>query len=160
MPLHLPHKLKTYQKSGNISYTEMFGVNPKTYPHHMLPSDLSGVINVCPGAGNCKKTCLHFAGNPAYMKGKNAKRLRQTIAFAADNSLYLETLFLAICRAIYKHQGETIAFRLNATSDIMWENLTFDLSPDVADFAHRCTVIFRFCLCNEVYSVVFNVRYL
>ena len=43
--------------------------------------------------------------------------------------------FLAICRAIYKHQGETIAFRLNATSDIMWENLTFNLSPDVADFA-------------------------
>ena len=120
----------------------MFGINPKTeknniktFPHHMLPSDLSGAINVCPGAGNCKKTCLHFAGNPAYMKGKNAKRLRQTIAFAADNSLYLETLFLAICRAIYKHQGETIAFRLNATSDIMWENLTFNLSPDVADFA-------------------------
>ena len=142
MPLHLPHKLKTYQKNHNISYTEMFGINPKTeknniktFPHHMLPSDLSGVINVCPGAGNCKKTCLHFAGNPAYMKGKNAKRLRQTIAFAADNSLYLETLFLAICRAIYKHQGETIAFRLNATSDIMWENLTFNLSPDVADFA-------------------------
>ena len=122
----------------------MFGENPKTnkneiktYPHHMLPSDLSGVINVCPGAGNCKKTCLHFAGNPAYMRGKNAKRLRQTLAFAADNDQYLELLYLAICRAIHKHQGERIAFRLNATSDIMWENLTFNLSPDVADFAQK-----------------------
>ena len=74
----------------------------------MLPSDLSGVINVCPGAGNCKKTCLHFAGNPAYMKGKNAKRLRQTLAFADDQNLYLETLFLAICRAIYKHQAREL----------------------------------------------------
>ena len=142
MPAHLPHKIITFQKKLAINYTDLLGFYPKTnkndiltYAHHMLPSDLSGVINVCPGAGNCKKTCLHFAGNPAYMKGKNAKRLRQTIAFAADNSLYLETLFLAICRAIYKHQGETIAFRLNATSDIMWENVKFDLSPDVANFA-------------------------
>ena len=82
-----------------------------------------------------KKTCLHFAGNPAYMKGKNAKRLRQTLAFADDNNLYLEMLFLSIVRAIFKNEGETIAFRLNATSDIQWENITFDLSPDVADFA-------------------------
>ena len=142
MPLHLPHKIKTFQKKHGISYTELLGFNPKTnkndiltYAHHMLPSDLSGAINVCPGAGNCKRTCLHFAGNPAYMKGKNAKRLRQTLAFADDQNLYLETLFLAICRAIYKHQDETIAFRLNATSDIIWENVKFDLSPDVADFA-------------------------
>jgi len=142
MPAHLPFKLKIFQKKHNISYLEILGFNPKTdkneiltYAHHLLPSDLSGVINVCPGAGNCRKTCLHWSGNPAYMKGKNAKRLRQTLAFSNDNNLYLETLFLAIVRAMYKHEGEAVAFRLNATSDIQWENITFDLSPDVADFA-------------------------
>jgi len=142
MPLHVPHKIKTFQKKHNINYLEILGFNPKTdkndiltYAHHLLPSDLSGVINVCPGAGNCKKTCLHFAGNPAYMKGKNAKRLRQTLAFADNQSLYLETLFLAIVRGMFKHEGETVAFRMNATSDIQWENITFILSPDVAEFA-------------------------
>jgi len=142
MPAHLPFKLKIFQKKHNINYLEVLGFNPKTdkndiltYAHHLLPSDLSGVINVCPGAGNCKKTCLHFAGNPAYMRGKNAKRLRQTIAFSDDQNAYLETLFLAIVRAMFKHEGETVAFRLNATSDIQWENIPFDLSPDVANFA-------------------------
>ena len=97
MPLHFPHKLKTYQKNHNTLYTEFFSKNPKTeknaiktYPHHMLPSDLSGVINVALVLAIAKKTCLHFAGNPAYMKGKNAKRLRQTLAFAADHDQYLE----------------------------------------------------------------------
>ena len=167
MPAHLPHKIKTFQKKHSINYTELLGFNPKTnkndiltYAHHMLPSDLSGVINVCPGAGNCKKTCLHFAGNPAYMKGKNAKRLRQTLAFADDQNLYLETLFLAICRAIVKHEGETIAFRLNATSDIMWENLTFNLSPDVADFvAQRFGIKFFACRAANILELFepFNV---
>ena len=53
MPAHLPHKIKTFQKKHGINYTELLGFNPKTnkndiltYAHHMLPSDLSGAINV------------------------------------------------------------------------------------------------------------------
>ena len=80
----LPWKLKQFQQSTATDYNTTLGEpgsNAKTeknavltFTHNLSPADTSGVINVCPGAGNCKKTCLHWAGNPAYMKGKQAKR--------------------------------------------------------------------------------------
>ena len=139
----LPWEVKAYQNKTETDYNTILGLNPKTdknkvqtYAHHLLPSNLSGAINVCPGAGNCKAICLHFAGNPAYMKGKHAKRFRQTVAFSIDNNNYLSLLFLAISKAIYKSKGDKVGFRLNATSDIKFESLPFHLSPDVADFAN------------------------
>ena len=141
MPAHLPHKIKTFQKKHGINYTELLGFNPKTnkndiltYAHHMLPSDYLARLMYAPALA-IAKNMLTFCRQSSLHKGKNAKRLRQTLAFADDQNLYLETLFLAICRAIVKHEGQQIAFRLNATSDIMWENVKFDLSPDVANFA-------------------------
>jgi len=98
----------------------------------MSPAHTSGVLNTCPGAGFCQKTCLHYAGNPAYMSGKINKRKRQTIAFATNNGLYVETLALAISRQVFKNDGETTAVRLNATSDIQWENIPFTLGSDSA----------------------------
>jgi hypothetical protein len=140
----LPFRLKRYKEATSTDYNTYLGEpgsNAKTgknkvltFTHNLSPADTSGVINVCPGAGNCRKTCLHWAGNPAYMKGKQAKRIRQTIAFAQDQNSYLEMLSLSIVRAISKFKGQQIAVRLNTTSDIKWEELAFDLSPDVADF--------------------------
>ena len=140
----LPWKLKQFQQSTGADYNSVFGEpgsNNKTnlnfiptFTHNLSPADTSGVINVCPGAGNCRKTCLHWAGNPAYMKGKQAKRIRQTIAFSRDQNSYLEMLSVATVRALTKFEGRQIAVRLNTTSDIKWEELSFNLSPDVADF--------------------------
>jgi len=140
----LPWKLKQFQQSTGTDYNSILGEpgsNAKTnknltptFTHNLSPAYSSGVINVCPGAGNCAKTCLHWAGNPAYMKGKQAKRIRQTIAFARDQNAYLEMLSVAIVRALTKFEGRQIAIRLNTTSDIRWEELSFNLSPDVADF--------------------------
>jgi hypothetical protein len=140
----LPWKLKQFQQFTGTDYNSILGEpgsNAKTnkniiptFTHNLSPADTSGVINVCPGAGNCKKTCLHWAGNPAYMKGKQAKRVRQTIAFSRDQNSYLEMLSVAIARALTKFEGRQIAVRLNTTSDIKWEELQFNLSPDVADF--------------------------
>lgn len=140
----LPWKLKQFQQSTGTDYNSLLGEpgsNAKTdknvaptFPHNLSPADTSGVINVCPGAGNCKKTCLHWAGNPAYMKGKQAKRIRQTVAFSRDQNSYLEMLSVAIVRALTKFEGRQVAFRLNTTSDIKWEELQLNLSPDVADF--------------------------
>jgi len=140
----LPWSLKRYQSNYSVDYNSVYGslgANLKlnknqlpSLPHNLSPADTSGVINVCPGAGNCAKTCLHWAGNPAYMKGKQAKRIRQTIAFARDQDSYLEMLSVATVRAITKFKGEQFAVRLNTTSDIKWEELQFNLSPDVSDF--------------------------
>lgn len=140
----LPWKLKQFQQSTGTDYNSILGEpgsNAKTnknltptFPHNLSPADTSEVINVCPGAGNCRKTCLHWAGNPAYMKGKQAKRIRQTIAFSRDQNAYLEMLSVAIVRALTKFEGRQIAVRLNTTSDIKWEELSFNLSPDTADF--------------------------
>ena len=140
----LPWKLKQFQQSTATDYNTALGEpgsNAKTgknailtLTHNLSPADTSGAINVCPGAGNCKKTCLHWAGNPAYMKGKQAKRIRQTVAFSQDQNSYLEMLTLSIVRAMTKFKGQQIAVRLNTTSDIKWEELSFNLSPDVQEF--------------------------
>lgn len=140
----LPWKLKQFQQSTGTDYNSVLGMpgsNAKTnknvtptFTHNLSPADTSGVINVCPGAGNCRKTCLHWAGNPAFMKGKQAKRIRQTVAFSRDQNSYLEMLSVAIVRALTKFEGRQIAIRLNTTSDIKWEELGFNLSPDVREF--------------------------
>lgn len=139
MPARLSSIQSEYQKNTGISHNTMLSANPKTDKnpiftgaHHLSPANTSGVINTCPGAGNCQKTCLHFAGNPAYMKGKISKRQRQTIAFATNNGLYVETLALAISRQVYRNQGEETAVRLNATSDIKWEEKHFVLGNNSA----------------------------
>ena len=69
-------EFRFFCKKYKIEPATFLSVNPKTeksavqtYILHLAPADTSGV-NVCAGAGNCKKICLHFAGNPVYMKGK------------------------------------------------------------------------------------------
>ena len=145
MPLAiLPWRLKSFQESTGTDYNSVLGkpgTNNKTNlnltptsTHNLSPADTSGVTNVCPGAGNCAKTCLHWAGNPVFMDNKKAKRIRQTIAFSRDQNSYLEMLSVATVRAMNKNEGRQIAVRLNTTSDIKWEELSFNLSPDVSDF--------------------------
>ena len=60
----LPADIKAVSKEFNLSYRTLLSVNPKTeksavqtYILHLAPADTSGV-NVCAGAGTCKKVCL------------------------------------------------------------------------------------------------------
>jgi hypothetical protein len=122
---------------------EILSTNPKTeksevqtYILHLSPADTSGV-NVCPGAGNCRKICLHFAGNPVYMSNKQAARIRRTLAFAADNQTFALLIVCAILDKINKNDGEPIAIRLNGTSDIAWENVDFMVDAEFATFCRR-----------------------
>jgi hypothetical protein len=138
-----------------ISYRTIFSVNPKTekskvqtYILHLAPADTSGV-NVCPGAGNCKAICLHFAGNPVYMSAKQSARVRRTLAYVSDPSRFMRLLVCGILDKLNKHNkdaagignltGEPLAFRLNGTSDIVWENVDFEIT---AEFAQFCRVKF------------------
>lgn len=139
----LPADLASMGKQYKISYRDLLSTNPKTekskvqtYILHLAPASTSGV-NVCAGAGNCKRICLHFAGNPVYMANKQAARIRRTLAYAADPQRFARLIICAILGKLAKHPGETIAVRLNGTSDIPWENVDFTIDLEFATFCRR-----------------------
>ena len=137
----LPASLKTFCAQWNLSADSLLSTNPKTekskvqtYILHLSPADTSG-FNVCAGAGNCKAICLHFAGNPVYMKGKGAARVRRTLAYGASRQHFMELLTVAILAKRFKLPlTEEMAVRLNGTSDIPWETVDFNITPDFARF--------------------------
>lgn len=136
----LPRPLKALKDGYGINHTNLLSVNPKTeksevqtYILHLAPADSSG-FNVCPAAKNCAKVCLHFAGNPVYMEAKQAARIRRTQAFIMQRDEFCQMLTCAILAKLAKHSGETIAVRLNGTSDIQWENVDFTVTPEFFTF--------------------------
>lgn len=136
----LPQDLASMSKQYKISPRDLLSVNPKTekskiqtYILHLAPYNTSGV-NVCAGAGNCRKICLHFAGNPVYMNNKQAARIRRTLAYAADPKRFVRLAICAILGKTLQNAGETIAIRLNGTSDIAWENIDTMISAEFAAF--------------------------
>lgn len=148
--LSLPANLKNYSRQWQIKPSDLLSTNPKTekskvqtYILHLAPYDTSG-LNVCSGAGNCRKICLHFAGNPVYMKGKGAARIRRTRAYFDNPQHFLELLIVAI---LGKRKAlpltEEMAVRLNGTSDIPWENIDFNVS---LEFARYCEIKFNVTL--------------
>jgi hypothetical protein len=135
----LTPQLSAFCKQNNFNVRTWLSVNPKTEKSkeetrilHLAPSIVSG-HNVCPGAGNCAKICLHFAGIPYLMGGKKTCRVRKTLAFFDDRQLFLELTATAI---LYNRSllsaDELLAIRLNGTSDIMWETLEFTVSPELS----------------------------
>ena len=136
----LPADLKQFCAMFKLDFKSLLSVNPKTEKSaietrilHLSPADSSGV-DVCPMAKNCKKICLHFAGNPAYMSTKQAARIRRTLAFSADKQRFGLLLILSILHACNKQSDEILAVRLNGTSDILWENVDLTITPDFAIF--------------------------
>lgn len=94
-----------------------------TAPLHLAPAKLSG-FNVCPMAtAGCIKACLHTAGNPAHMAGKERARIARTKAYFKVRNAFM----IALAADIEAHQAAAnrcnmiAGVRLNATSDIPWE---------------------------------------
>ena len=100
-----------------------------TAPLHLAPYDLSG-FNVCPQASKgCISACLHTAGNPAYMSGKDASRKDKTKAYFTNREAFMAVLFFEIAAHARKSvsMGMECGVRLNATSDLPWELRTVTL---------------------------------
>ena len=104
----------------------------KTYILHLSPSDSSGVMNTCPKASaGCKAGCLNTAGHGGMFKAGETTntvqeaRKRRTVFFKTNKDLFMETLITDITKAIKQaeRKGMTPVFRLNGTSDILWENI-------------------------------------
>jgi len=111
--------------------------NPKVYkntlqgvftaPLHLAPAKLSG-YEVCPQrTEGCTRACLHTAGNPLYQSSKNTSRIHKTKAYMENRPLFMNLLILEI-EAHYKasqFMDMACGLRLNATSDIPWERVSF-----------------------------------
>lgn len=96
-------------------------------PLHLAPADLSG-FEVCPMATDgCRKACLHTAGNPAHMAGKQRARVARTQLYFKQRELFMSVLIVEIAALVRKAEkaGMLPAIRLNATSDITWERVRF-----------------------------------
>ena len=127
-------------------------LNVHTYYLSLAHSDLSG-YNVCPLANkitakennknksNCSAVCVASNGNGRYPNVINS-RINKTKRFFEDRKNFLNDLVEDITKAVlYSEHYEFIpTFRLNAYSDIKWENIKiksmgnktiFELFPDV-----------------------------
>lgn len=101
-----------------------------TFPLHLAPAELSG-FNVCPAStAGCRAGCLHTAGNPLYMNGKTKARIARTVLYFKNRELFLNLLRAEIDAGIRKAHRANMApaFRLNATSDIPWERVSFPIT--------------------------------
>lgn len=107
-------------------------------PLHLAPFDLSG-FQVCPQASaGCAAACLHTAGNPAHMAGKDASRKAKTVAYFKERAAFMAVLFfeIAALERKAKVQGMQCGVRLNATSDLPWEKRRINLKDSQGETNH------------------------
>jgi hypothetical protein len=99
-------------------------------PLHLAPFNLSGFQVCAQASAGCAAACLHTAGNPAYMAGKEKSRITKTRAYFKCRAAFLAVLVFEIAALQRKAEnlGMQAAVRLNATSDLPWEvrNVTID----------------------------------
>ena len=157
----LPKTIKDYQNLYKLNYNTLLSENPKTiksdiktYILHLAPSKQSGIINVCPSALNCAKLCLHHSGNKLYYPTKVKSRINKTIAFNYSQNDFMNLLILNIIRNYRKNENQLTAFRLNGTSDILFENIQIYISVGLSDFIYNK---FSFNINSGYYSNIFEV---
>ena len=157
----LPKTIKAYQDAYKLNYNTLLSENPKTiksdiktYILHLAPSNQSGIINVCPSALNCAKLCLHHSGNKLYYPTKVKSRINKTIAFNDSQNDFMNILILNIIRNFRKNNNQLTAFRLNGTSDILFENIQIYISVGLSDFIYNK---FSFNINSGYYSNIFEI---
>ena len=157
----LPKTIKSFQDAYKLNYNTLLSENPKTiksdiktYILHLAPSKQSGIINVCPSALNCAKLCLHHSGNKLYYPTKVKSRINKTIAFNDSQNDFMNILILNIIRNFRKNENQLTAFRLNGTSDILFENIQIYISVGLSDFIYNK---FSFNINSGYYSNIFDI---
>ena len=104
----------------------------KTYGVHLAPYNLSGK-NVCSSASaGCSAACLNTAGRGSMHSVQDA-RVKKTRRFFEDRDGFLSQLFKEIKSSIKSATKKELksCFRLNLTSDILWERLVVEKFPQV-----------------------------
>lgn len=102
---------------------------------YMAPSDLSGVINICPNASpGCRAACLWTSGKGAFPTVQ-AARIRRTVLYKSDKAGFIKQLEsdIVVLRALAHSRDFLPACRLNGTGDLPVETWGIcEKFPDVA----------------------------
>lgn len=95
---------------------------------YMAPSTISG-FNTCPMAkvAQCEAACLYSAGRGAFSSVQQS-RINKAILFHTQRAAFMAQLVKDIEKLIRKAARANMIplVRLNGTSDIRWENISFD----------------------------------
>ena len=122
--------LSRADSNPKLAKNDKFGV--VSSPLHLAPFNLSG-FQVCPKASDgCAAACLHTAGNPAHMAGKDASRKDKTRAYFMHRDAFMALLAFEIAALQRKAEKQELrcAARLNATSDLPFERRTIDVDGE------------------------------
>lgn len=118
--------------SGNYKTRKGEKYGWKTYGIHLAPYNLSGK-NVCASASaGCSAACLNTAGRGSMHSVQDA-RVKKTRRFFEDRDGFLSQLYKEIKSSIKSATKKELksCFRLNLTSDILWERLVVEKFPQV-----------------------------
>lgn len=102
---------------------------------YLVPSDGSGLGNLCPHASaGCRAACLYTAGR-GIMKPVQAGRMRKTKLFFEDASRFVELLAADVARLVKQAERKSMTpcVRLNGTSDVPWERIRFSVYANIFD---------------------------
>jgi len=92
-----------------------------TYIIYLTPSDISGLINVCPMASKgCRAACLQSSGRAKFDAKIPAAQLGRTAIYAGSRPHFSALVFSELQKAEKRanKKGRLFAARLNGTSDI------------------------------------------
>jgi hypothetical protein len=91
---------------------------------HLAPYKLGGK-NICPNASDgCIKSCLNTSGQGIYSRVQES-RLKKTKMFHENREEFLRGLYKEINAKVTTaaKTGDKVSFRLNLTSDVVWETV-------------------------------------
>ena len=118
--------------TGNYKTSKGEKYGWKTYGLHLAPFNLSGK-NVCSSATvGCSTACLNTAGR-GIMHSVQDARVKKTRRFFEDRDGFLSQLYKEIKSSVKSATKKELksCFRLNLTSDILWERLVVEKFPQV-----------------------------
>jgi len=127
-------KLRNLMTTENAKTSKGIAYGYLTAILYLAPSDVSGLINVCPFASEgCRAGCLNTAGRGSFAKIQR-QRIAKTELFVRDREYFLASLAYSVRIAQRKadREGLKLAVRLNGTSDLrmLVENIA-PIFPDV-----------------------------
>lgn len=96
---------------------------------YFAPLDLSGYQVCAKATKGCGKSCLFTAGRGVYENVRNG-RMRKTKLFFENRELFMSMLYEDIRKLVVRGKNKKMrsVVRLNGTSDIPWEKISFTIN--------------------------------
>ena len=137
-----PKDLAEFSKLWNLNSTNTYtATSPKVIKNELVSMAPTLVLymfptkQACPAAGSCRQLCLNTAGNPMYLKGKLACRVRRNKAFLNDANRFTRNLVLEAYRFYRKHADwDKLGLRLNGVSDWQWFKIAVTITKADSDY--------------------------